>query len=82
MQAKSSSLDSIIGRALRDEEFRARLLTSPVEASIEAGYDLSDDDRAQLMQLDARRAAGFFDKMGDKNAPMAWCSENACYEGG
>lgn len=78
--ALSGALDSVVGRAVRDAVFREKLLSHPLEAAEEAGYELSSEDREQLAALDAGKAAAFFQSMDAQDVPMAWCTDHKCYQ--
>lgn len=77
--AVSAAVDSLVGRAIRDQTFRAKFLSGPLNAAEEAGYTLNGDDREMLAQLNGQKASTFFQQMDDET-PMAWCSDKACYE--
>lgn len=80
MLQTDSVLDTIVGRAIRDAEFRTKLLEAPIHAAEQAGYTLTGSDKELLARLDTDKAASFFDKMNQKSTAMAWCSDLACYE--
>lgn len=78
--ALSGVLDSVVGRAVRDAVFREKLLSQPLETAVEAGYELSSEDREQLATLDVGKAASFFQSMDAQDVPMAWCTQHRCYQ--
>lgn len=78
--AVSSTLDTMMGRAMRDADFRRNLLSDPVAAADAAGYSLSDEEREQLARLDRSKAESFFGRMESDDAPTAWCTDQTCAE--
>jgi hypothetical protein len=57
--SKTNSLDQVIGRALRDGDFRKSLLENPEQAL--AGQGLSDEDLALIVAgMQSDEAASFF----------------------
>lgn len=74
MQAtEQSKLDAILGRALRDKEFRERLIANPAEAAKESGLS------AEQLALVAGGLA-----IGSSLDPgrVMWCTEKTCNEKG
>jgi hypothetical protein len=78
--ALSGVIDTVVGRAIRDDAFRSQLLENPVATAEQSGYALSAEDREALAQLDGGKAAAFFQKLEAEGVPMAWCSGYTCYE--
>jgi hypothetical protein len=56
-------LKEVIGRAVADEQFRSLLLTDPSTAL--AGYDLSDEERQLLEDVDQKDLNQFAGSLGD-----------------
>jgi hypothetical protein len=75
----SSSLDAILGRALRDQAFRQRVLSDP--AGIGREYNLSKDDQTMLEHVNKAEADKFFDNVS-AGAAARYCTSKSCYEGG
>ena len=78
--ALSGVVDSLLGRAVRDQDFRAKFLSAPILAAEESGYALNGEDREMLAGLDGEKASRFFQRLESDGTPMAWCSDHACYE--
>ncbi len=55
--ASAQELQELLGRALADEAFRARLMDDPEPAAREAGYSLTAEQLASLKALDLQTAA-------------------------
>ena len=51
-----NTVETVIRKAVSDEAFRALLLNNPTEAL--SGFDLTDDERTRLSQLDVAAFAG------------------------
>jgi hypothetical protein len=75
----SSSLDAILGRALRDQGFRQRVLTDP--AGVGREYNLSRDDQTMLEHVNKAEADKFFDNIS-AGATARYCTSKSCYESG
>jgi hypothetical protein len=79
---KQTKIDSLLGRALRDKEFRQRLIDNPAEAAADA--DLSPDELDMvaggfvLPDRTALRPISFMDRIN----PIAYCTEKTCNEKG
>ena len=73
-QERQDKLDAILGRALRDKDFRERLIADPTEAAKEAG--LSADE---LELVAGGLAIGT--SLQDSNRVM-YCTEKTCNEKG
>lgn len=74
MDPKEQKIDEIIGRALRDSEFRARLLSEPRAVASSFGLD---DEEVQMI------ADGL--SIGDSllnPQTVAWCTDKTCNEKG
>ncbi len=50
--ATQKELNELIGRMVADPDFRAALMADPEKAVKEAGYDLTQEQLAQLKQTD------------------------------
>lgn len=77
--------DAMLGRAVRDPEFRERLMTDPDSATRE--YDLTDDQIADLKEVNADAARKFFDSVSSaedrlgikqKKSKADWCTDKKC----
>ena len=55
-------LQEVLGRALADEAFRARLLDDPEQAAAEAGYHLTSEQLATLKSIDLQTIAEALDE--------------------
>jgi hypothetical protein len=75
----SSSLDAILGRALRDQSFRQRVLTDPTGVGRE--YNLSTEDQNMLQHVNKAEADKFFDSIS-AGARARYCTAKSCYESG
>ncbi len=60
--ATDVELQELLGRALSDETFRARLLDDPLAAAAEAGYDLTPEQLAVLKAVDLQTVAEALDE--------------------
>ncbi len=60
--ATEKEMYELLGRALTDEEFRARLFDDPVRAAWEAGYDLTEEQLAALKASDLQSIAESLDE--------------------
>jgi hypothetical protein len=71
--ADQDRLDALLGRALRDKEFRDRLVADPMDVAKEAGLD----------EDDLRLVAGGL-AIGAVRDPsqVMWCTEKTCNEKG
>jgi len=74
MSDKQTKMDSLLGRALRDKDFRQKLIENPAEAA--ADSELS----AEELEL----VSGGLSLLGSaiKINPIAYCTEKTCNEGG
>ena len=76
--------DALLGRAVRDNSFREQLMTDPEGAA--SGYDISEDQLADLKEANKDASANFFATMGSEVGGLAkksdWCTEKACNDGG
>jgi hypothetical protein len=73
-QTKEQKIDELLGKALRDREFRERLTSDPVAAAVECGLS------AEEMNLIAGGLA-----IGDSllnPQTVAWCTGKTCNETG
>ena len=60
--ATEKELVELLGRALADEAFRARLFDDPWQAALDAGYDLTAEQLAALKTLDVQSIAEALDE--------------------
>lgn len=60
----------IIDRAVKDEAFRKLLFSNPAEAL--QGYDLSDEDRQLLENLNEENFDEFAGGLGDRSTKGSW----------
>jgi hypothetical protein len=67
-----TKIDSLLGRALRDKEFRQQLIENPAGAAADA--DLSADELQMI--------AGGLTLIRNRINPIAFCTEKSCNEGG
>lgn len=88
-ETKLGGWDALLGRAVRDAEFRELLMTNPDAAA--ADYDITEDQLADLKEVQADAARKFFEKVGaakdeiageDERAPARakadWCTDKGC----
>jgi len=84
-QEKMGGWDAMLGRAVRDSAFREQLMTDPDTAA--ADYDLSDDQLADLKEVQADAARKFFESISSaenelgvktKMAKLDWCTDKKC----
>ncbi len=60
--ATEKEMHELLGRALADEAFRARLLDDPRQAARDAGYDLTEEQLAALKTIDTQTIAEALDE--------------------
>ncbi len=60
--APEKELQELLGRALVDEAFRARLFDNPRQAARDAGYDLTEEQLAALKTIDTQTIAEALDE--------------------
>jgi hypothetical protein len=60
--ATEQEVQELLGRALADEAFRARLLDDPRRAAQDAGYDLTQEQLAALKTIDTQTLAEALDE--------------------
>ena len=60
--ATEKEMQELLGRALADEAFRARLLDDPRQAVWDAGYDLAEEQLAVLKMIDTQTLAEALDE--------------------
>jgi len=79
--------DAMLGRAVRDPAFREQLMTDPERAA--ADYDLTEDQIADLKEVQADAARKFFESIGHHEKAQAqvrptmakaadWCTDKKC----
>lgn len=56
--SSTEQIQNIIGEAVSNEEFRAKLIEDPVTAVREHGYELTDEQVEQLTNLDKSEIEG------------------------
>ena len=60
--ATEKEMQELLGRALADEAFRARLLDDPRQAARDAGYELAEEQLAALKMIDTQTLAEALDE--------------------
>jgi len=60
--ATEKEFHELIGRAITDREFRAKVLEDLEKAVQEAGYELTEEQMAALKAIDLKSAAKDLDK--------------------
>ena len=60
--ATEKEFQELIGRAIADREFRAKVLEDLEKAVQEAGYELTEEQMAALKAVDLKSAAKDLDK--------------------
>ena len=60
--ATGQEMQELLGRALADEAFRARLFDDPRQAAREAGYELTEEQLAALKMIDTQTLAEALDE--------------------
>lgn len=65
-----TAVKEIIERAVKDEAFRKLLFSNPAEAL--QGYDLSDEDRQLLENLNEENFDEFAGGLGDRSTKGSW----------
>lgn len=60
--ATEKEMQELLGRALADEAFRARLFDDPRQAARDAGYDLTAEQLAALKTIDTQSIAEALDE--------------------
>ena len=73
---KQSKMDALLGRALRDKDFRQRLIDNPAEAAADA--DLSPEE----LQMVAGGLTLIRPSIVNPINPIAYCTEKTCNEKG
>jgi hypothetical protein len=77
----TQNLDEILGRAIRDKDYRQQLISNPEETLRESG--ISADDRKMLLDgLREKEASSFFESLDFQGTRMAWSSEKGSYQSG
>jgi hypothetical protein len=74
-----ANLDAVIGRAVRDTEFRKRLLSDA--QSVGKEYNLSAEEMITLQNFNRDAADEFFGKVVGGRMIM-YCTAKTCYERG
>jgi hypothetical protein len=74
-----ANLDAVIGRAVRDTDFRKRLLSD--SQSVAKEYGLSQEELATLENFNRDAADEFFGKVVG-GARIMYCTAKTCYERG
>jgi len=64
------AVESLIGKAIRDTEFRKALFADPEKAL--AGYDLSETEKAQLRSLDSETLDAMSNTVDARISKNAW----------
>ena len=70
--ATEKELHELLGRALADEAFRARLFDDAQQAAREAGYDLTAEQLAALKKIDMQTIAEALDERLVKKIVFTW----------
>lgn len=65
-----TALKEIIDRAVKDEDFRNQLFTDPEKAL--AGYELSEEDKEALKNINADNFDQFAGGLGDRSTKGLW----------
>jgi len=60
--ATEREMQELLGRALADEAFRARLLDDPRQAVRDVGYELTEEQLAALKMIDTQTLAEALDE--------------------
>ena len=66
----SEALDKVVSRAVSDEAFRKLLLSDPQKALAE--YEVTDEERKLLEELDAAGLDKFAGGLGDRTTKGSW----------
>jgi hypothetical protein len=64
------AVSEIVERATNDEDFRQQLLTDPIETL--KGFDLTDEERKLLSNLDEATFDEFVGGLGDRSTKGKW----------
>ncbi|MEW5985240.1 MAG: Franean1_4349 family RiPP [Chloroflexota bacterium] len=64
--ASTEQIQNIIGEAITNEEFRSRLIEDPAAAVREYGYELSEDQVNQLVNLDKEEIEGLLSDVEER----------------
>jgi hypothetical protein len=84
-EGKLGGWDAMLGRAVRDAEFREQLMSDPDAAA--ADYDLTKDQIADLKEVQADAARKFFESVASaegelglkaQRAKADWCTDKKC----
>lgn len=76
----SNAMDEIVGRAIRDAEFRIRFIKAPVETARASGFELTAEEERELSTADLGEMEAFLTRLDAHEVPTVWCSNCACYE--
>jgi len=75
MSDKQNKMDALLGRALRDKDFRQKLIENPTEAAAEAELSAEELD---LVSGGLSLSSTLINRIN----PIAFCTEKSCNEGG
>jgi len=75
MSDKQNKMDALLGRALRDKDFRQKLIENPTEAAAETELSAEELD---LVSGGLTLSASLINRIN----PIAYCTEKTCNEGG
>lgn len=70
----SDAFEQVINRAVRDAGFRNLLLSEPSKAL--EGYDISDEERDILKNIDEDTLESFAGGLGDRTTKGSWTLDN------
>jgi len=68
----SEAFEEIIERAVKDEKFRGLLLKDPMKAT--EGYQVTDEERDLLKNIDEEQLTTFAGRLGDRTTKGKWIS--------
>ena len=68
----SEAFEQIIDRAVKDKDFRNLLISDPDKAT--QGYEITDDERDLLKDIDEEQINTFAGGLGDRTTKGNWTS--------
>ena len=70
--ATQKEIHELIGRAVADADFRARLVEDPEKTVKDAGFELTEEQLASLKQADLKGLSADLDERLSKTVQPSW----------